>query len=114
MLPKAARIRLTRDFERVFSARRSLSGRFVRMAFVSEIGSQSRLGIITSTKVSKKATIRNKLRRRVRSIIAPALPLLKPYVDIVVMCQPAAATASFKDFENDVRSCLHRIFPNIV
>ena len=114
MLPKAARIRLTRDFERVFSARRSLSGRFVRMAFVPAIGSQSRLGIITSTKVSKKATVRNRLRRRVRSIMGPTLPLLRPPIDMVVMCQPAAATAPFKDFESDVRACLHRIFPNIV
>ena len=113
MLPKACRIRLKRDFERIFDFRRSVSGRFVRFA-CAPAGlpkqSISRFGIVTSAKVSKRAVVRNRLRRRVRVAIAEALPFLKPPLDIVIICQPAAAKCTADEFREDIRIALGKIF----
>lgn len=110
MLPKSGRIRLTREFERIFATRRSFSGRFVRLAFALSALPYTRCGIVISTKVSKKAVVRNKLRRRVRSIFSEYQSRLLPPRDIVVICLPSAATADFSEFKADIKRSLAVIF----
>ncbi len=114
MLPKSGRIRLTREFERIFASRLSYSGRFMRLAFVNSEQPHSRCGIVISTKVSKRAVVRNKLRRRVRSIIAELSPKLLPPRDVVVICLPAAAKADFSEFKADLEASLSRIYRKVL
>ncbi len=110
MLAKANRVRLKRDFERVFASPRSLQCRFFRLKAVLTESEVTRFGIVTSAKVSKKAVARNRLRRRLRSILATELPALPVGYDIVIFCQPAAATAGFAELRAEVAGAFGRLF----
>ena len=44
----------------------------------------TKIAIVISTKIAKKATVRNKLRRQVRGALAEMLPSLAPGQDIVI------------------------------
>lgn len=109
MLNSAERLRLKRDFEAVFAARRSVPGRLVRLAYTDNHLSLTRVGIVTSTKVSKKAVVRNKIRRRLRSIFKQELPRLSATYDIVCLCSPATASVSFQELREDVVRALDNL-----
>lgn len=51
----------------------------------------TRIGISISTKVSKRAVIRNKLKRQIRAAFRCLLPKLSPGWRLVVIVQPSAA-----------------------
>lgn len=110
MLPKSGRIRLTREFERIFASRQSYAGRFARLAFVRSEQPASRCGIVISTKVSKRAVVRNKLRRRIRAVFAEILPQLSPAKDVAVICFPSAAKADFVEFRSDLLASFSQVY----
>lgn len=110
MLPKGNRVRKTREFERVFSSRLSVYGSFVRLSYSPGTTSLTRCAVVVSTKISKKAVIRNKLRRRARAVIKKVLPVLTPPLDIVITCLKGSEVVSYHDFELDILKSLQKIF----
>jgi ribonuclease P protein component len=114
MLPKGNRVRKTREFERVFSSRLSVYGKFVRISYSPGTTNITRCAVIVSTKISKKAVIRNKIRRRVRKIISDVMPQLTPSTDLVISCLPKSNLALYKDFKADILTSLQKIFKKIL
>ncbi len=102
MFDSARRLRLKREFEAVFAARRSVTGKFARLAYLKTQAPLTRFGIVTSAKVSKKAVIRNRLRRRLRMIFKDISADSGGGYDIVCMCLPAAAASTFQELRDDV------------
>jgi len=110
MLPKGNRVRKTREFERVFSSRLSVFGTYVRISYSPGIKNTTRCAVIVSTKISKKAVIRNKIRRRARVVVGKLMPSLTPPLDLVITCLSKSAIVSYKDFEADIKNSLQKIF----
>src|SRR5688572_14087191 len=54
---------------------------------------ESRYGISTSRKLGS-AVVRNRVRRRIRSILRDLGPRIEPGWDILIVCRPAAATTT--------------------
>jgi ribonuclease P protein component len=113
MIPKTHRVRKTREFERVFSSRQSVYGRFVRISYIYGVVNITRCAVVISTKVSKKAVIRNKIKRRVRIIITRLLPELLPPLDLVIVCLPTSIEANIKEFEEDIRKTLEKVYKKV-
>ncbi len=110
MLPKGNRVRKTREFERVFSSRLSVYGSFARLSYSPATSNLTRCAVVVSTKISKKAVMRNKIRRRARVVIKKVLPSLTPPVDIVITCLKGSELVSYHDFEIDIMKSLQKIF----
>ena len=51
----------------------------------------ARIGISISTKVSKKAVVRNRLKRQISAVLSELLPKLTPEWRLVVVVKPTAA-----------------------
>ena len=51
----------------------------------------ARIGISISTKVSKKAVVRNRLKRQIAAVLYELLPKLAPQWRLVVVVKPTAA-----------------------
>lgn len=64
----------------------------------------SRIGIIVSTKVSKKAVVRNKIKRRIRESVLKMLPKIKNGFDIVLIVRPIAVNEG--DFFEEIEVVL--------
>lgn len=100
MVAKANRLKARSDFQAVFQAgirhkSSHLTLRALRMQQsmlatpTAEI-TPAKLGISVSTKVSKRAVIRNRIKRQIRAAFRSLLPQVAPGWRIVIVVQPRA------------------------
>ncbi|MGQ9896178.1 MAG: ribonuclease P protein component [Acidobacteriota bacterium] len=92
---KQARLRVPREFQRVYRQGRQLhSSLFTIFVAPNRLG-RTRLGITTSRKVSKSAVVRNRCRRRLREVFRQQQATLPVGWDIVVNAKFQLTTASY-------------------
>lgn len=116
MLPKFQRLRHSRDFSKVYRlGRKAVSAHFVVRVWEpsSEDGGTVRsshqheetkqVGIVVSQKVSKRAVVRNRLKRQVRAIMAQFLPQLSPRLWVVINLRPGADQCEYGDFLQELK-----------
>jgi len=113
MLPRGARLKRNRDFKAVYAQRRSYSCStlvlYVR-AMRSRSGEETpsgttRIGLVISKKVSKRAHDRNLLKRRLREICRQAvLTRIRPDVtaDLIIAARSAAMEVDYTRLAADV------------
>ena len=109
-LPKAARVAKRREFLRVYETGRKLFSRYCVLFVAANDLSHSRVGI-TVTKKLGKANVRNRLKRWTREVYRrqrEPLHLDARPLDFIVNVKPAAATATFADFRDDLQRALGR------
>lgn len=70
---------------------------------------QSRFGFVVSTKVSKKAVERNRIKRRLRDIIRKNIDNIKAGFDIVVIASPLSNKAKYQIIKDDLIDLLKKL-----
>jgi ribonuclease P protein component len=109
MLNKSRRLRLTRDFERIFSKGRSINSSLFKLRILKNTFNFSRFAVVVSTKVSKRAVIRNRLRRRVWSVIAKNSYTIPKGLDIVFIALVGASQADFSGTQSEINYLLKKL-----
>ena len=106
MFPASKRIHTTKDILHVLrhGARRNQA--VVACSFVKKPGTVSRVAVIVDTKVSKKATVRNLCKRRVRAILQASV---LPVGDLVVRLRPGAPDLTFGQLQANLTACLRSL-----
>ena len=99
------RLRESRSFARVRKAGRCRRGPELVMCCLGNDMPYCRFGIVASKRVGNAVT-RNRVKRRLRAILANHLTHIKSGFDIVVICRPSAARLAFRSLE---AACLHLI-----
>lgn len=102
MLPRAARLKRSRDFQAVYNRRRSFGGAhlvlYLRARSAREPVLGMRIGFVISKKVARRAHERNQLKRRLREICRTRLlPALHPEsgFDAVFVARASAPSLGF-------------------
>lgn len=93
MLPRDQRLRAREDFQRVYRAGRAWAHPLMVLHVVQRPEGR-RAGFSISKKVGT-ATVRNRLRRRLREIVRAQAPGWKEGFDAVFVARPDAAAAEF-------------------
>lgn len=125
MLPQANRLRHWRDFKAVYQKGmrrygRHLTVRGLRLPRVihedvlssdhSQLNQLSqpptRIGISVSQKVSKKAVVRNRLKRQIRAALRQLLPRLQPGWYVIVGVRPSALECEYAQFLQELEQLL--------
>lgn len=88
MFPKLYRLKKKSNFERLLKNGKSQSGRLLAIKFIDSLGEGNRFGFLAPKKSFKKATQRNKVRRKLREQFRQKLSIIKPGVDIIVIAKP--------------------------
>ena len=83
----------------VFKKGKSFKESFLILRFVSAKAKDFRCGIVVSKKVSKKAFVRNKIKRRIRAIVRPMIPKIKKKTDTVLFALPGLEKKDFWETE---------------
>ncbi len=126
MLPKPYRLRLSRDFSRVYqSGRKAVSPHLVvrvlkrtqeaqpervEPSFCAHASPEPlRVGIVVSQKVSKRAVVRNRLKRQIRAIMATLIPDLPPNLWIVINLRPGADQCEYGEFLRELKQLLKQL-----
>lgn len=111
MLPKANRLTKKKDFETVFNLGKGTKSDFLIYKMLKNNLSESRFGFVVSKKVSPKATVRNTVKRRLRSAVAKGLETLKSKKpsDVVIIALPSIKE---KDF-SEIKETINKVIKNV-
>ena len=94
-LPKAYRLKSRQDFQAVFrEGIRRHSSHFTLRALKPSLDTAppaTKIGIAISTKVSKRAVVRNKIKRQITAALYELLPKLVPGWRLVLIVKPTTA-----------------------
>jgi len=125
LLPQANRLKHWRDFKAVYQKGirrygRHLTVRGLRLPKVrpeNVLSSDNlqvnpkdppptRIGISVSQKVSKKAVVRNRLKRQIRAALRQLLPRLTPGWQVIVGVRPSALECDYAQFLQELEQLL--------
>jgi len=106
MLPLKNRLKKERDIKKVFRQGWGVKEESLLLKKIENSLKESRFCFVVPDSVSKKATIRNRLRRKMREIARNALPEIKKGFDVVLIALPGAEKKDFRQLKIE----LSRIF----
>jgi ribonuclease P protein component len=79
------RLRSRHDFKRIFQRGNRINGKYFTLYYLENKQTTCRWAVVVSTKVSKRAVRRNRLRRRLNSLIRESQAGLRLGYDIVIV-----------------------------
>lgn len=119
MLPKINRLRHPKDFKAVYSKGlhrktphlilRALRGQPYRTGknlTNSASVHPTRMGISISQKVSKRAVVRNRIKRQIRAAWHQFLPQVSPGWDVVIVVKPTADQCNYAEILQELKQLL--------
>jgi len=108
MLPKVNRLKKKKDLERVFKKGKRFKEDLLLLKIIKNNLELIRFGFVVSQKVSKKATVRNKIKRRLRAIIGRKIKKNKTGLDILFIVLPGLEKKKFQDVEKIINKLLQK------
>lgn|SRR3989338_3642754 len=106
---RAFRISRASDFRRVATGGRSFFSPLFRLRYAPNTQGRLRYAVAVSLRVSKKATVRNRLRRRFSEWLRQHLVGIQASVDLVFSPSAAAIAAPPKQLEAELVRALQRL-----
>ncbi len=112
-LPKAHRLRNRQDYRAVYDQGiRRYSPHLTLVALWSKEQDNSvstqetKIGISISKKVSKKAVVRNRIKRQIKGVIRSNLSKIRPGWKIVIVVKPKAVKCKYEHFLRELEELL--------
>ncbi|MEN9215985.1 MAG: ribonuclease P protein component [Gloeomargarita sp. HHBFW_bins_162] len=108
-LPRSYRLRGHRVFAAFYQNHQQQRGHFFRLRYRPHPDAQSiQAAVVVSSKISKKAVQRNRLKRQMRAAIRQLLPQCTPGWQMVITAQPPALTGQYSDFLRELEQLLQQ------
>ena len=108
MLSSEYRLRHEKDIKALFARGKSVFGIWLGMKFQPNKLSVSRFAVVVGTKVSKKAVVRNRLKRQIRAVIQEYLPRTNPGYDVLFFLKKEAIGKDFEEISKQVVQSLKK------
>ena len=106
MLPKANRLVKKADFQLLAQKGKPFYSPLFTLKVFKSAREASQFGIVISAKVSKKAVVRNKIKRRMTEIIKKMPASLAKNKKVMILVKPVAATKDYPVIKEE----LERLF----
>ncbi|MFC1789443.1 ribonuclease P protein component [Patescibacteria group bacterium] len=87
------------DFEKIIRQGKSIKEDLLFLKKIENNLDRSRFAISVSKKVSKKATTRNKIKRRIKNLLSKKILKIKKGVDLLFVALPGIEKKTFKEIE---------------
>ena len=107
MLALKNRLAKEKDFQNVFKKGKSFKQDFLVIKTAKSKLKDSRFGFVAGKNFSKKATERNKIKRRLREIIKKRFNQIKTGTDVVLIVMPGAEN-NFNKIEETLSKLLKK------
>lgn len=107
-LNKKNRLKKKKDFEGVFKEGKGVKGNFLFAKYLKNDLDFSRFAFIVSSKVSRKAVVRNRIRRVLSDISRARLKELSP-VDVILIADKRITESPRDKIEQDLESIFRKI-----
>ncbi len=108
MLSKINRLKKENDFRKILRRRESIRGNCLILKTAPNALGMVRVGISVSKKISKKATLRNKIKRRLAALMRMRIPQIKDGWDLFLIALPGLETKNFLETKEICDSLLRK------
>jgi len=102
MLSKENRLTKKKDFEYVFKKGKSFKEDFLIFKIIENHLGNPRFGFVVSKKISKKAILRNKIKRRISESVRCRIRKLKKRLDGVLLALPEIEKKDFWEIDETI------------
>jgi len=109
MLNKVNRLSKNKDFDKVFQAGRSGYQEILGVKLILNNLGYNRFGVLVGLKINKKATIRNKIKRRIKAAIRLDEPFLKKGYDCVVVVSPLILAKNYEEIRRALGAAFKKL-----
>jgi ribonuclease P protein component len=106
MLPPANRLRKEKDIKRVLAQKTGYRSGLLICKTAENGLDAARFCFMVSKRVSNKAVVRNRLKRRLREAVAALLPRMRAGKDCVLIAFPGLDVKTFEDLAAAVKRSL--------
>lgn len=108
MLSRKYRLRRRNDFSRLYRRGSTAHSRSFSLKYDHNRQGHPRIGVVASTKVSKKAVVRNRLRRQIYSQMREILPEINSGFDIIILVRTSAIGQNGNDLGQELRQAFSK------
>lgn len=108
MLAKIYRLKRKKYFEQVLKKGKSQGEEFLILKTLKNNLKTNRVGFVVGQKVSKKAVVRNKIKRRMREAVRANLGKLEPGYDLIFLAKKGIEEKSFFEIKKTVEELLRK------
>ncbi len=108
MLPQKYRLTKNKEFESVFKKGKGYKEQFLSLKLTDNDFDFSRFAFIVSNKISKKSTVRHKIKRRIREIIRLRINKIKNRKDVILIAQIGITDRGYREIEEVVDKLLKK------
>jgi len=110
MLPRYNRLAKKKEIDLVFKKGRSSYNKSLGVkCLINNNLTYNRFAVVVSNKVSKKAVIRNKIKRRIREIIKKELIKMVVGRDLIIITLPVIAEKNFTEIQQELCGIFARL-----
>lgn len=109
MLKKQFRVTSDRDIKKVYKKGLFKSGKLLKVNVLSNRRDFSRVAVVTSKKIEKRATRRNKVKRVTREAVKEIYSKIGKGYDIIINVKGEALGAKLVDIKSDLTSILKKL-----
>lgn len=109
---RANKTRLKRaDFTNIFKKGKTAYGRVAFLKFKKNNKGTCRFGVVVGLRVSKKAIIRNKIKRQIKEIVKGYFKNIKPEIDIIIVTKPLIVGERYKYIKEELEKLFKKLKP---
>ena len=109
MIARISTIKKSKDFQLLFKKAKSFKTQLFVLKSARNGSGEKRFGFVVSQKVSKKATVRNKVRRRLAEAVRAEIENIKEGLDIVLIALPGIDKKEFSAIKIALKEALSKI-----
>lgn len=102
MLKRKLSLKGEKKIELIFKKGKGFKESFLALKYIPSPQQNSHFGIIVSQKISKKATVRNKIKRRIRAILLHKQKMIEKPIECVLIVFPGAEKKHFKEIDETI------------
>ncbi|WP_281673151.1 ribonuclease P protein component [Pseudoramibacter alactolyticus] len=97
-----------KDFNDVFRKGQRFGNRHFQFYYLKNRENTNRLGIIVSKKVSKRAVVRNKIRRRIREAYRLHRGDFKTGYDLIIIAKERCVSTTYAEIEHSLTHLFYK------
>jgi len=114
MSTKINHLKTEKDFRKILREGKSVKEDLLVLKFIKNNFKKTRFAVSVSLKISKKATLRNKIKRRLRNLLGLKLPKIKRGTDLLLIALPGLENKDFWEIDEIVNKLFTKakIFKN--
>ncbi|PJE57640.1 MAG: ribonuclease P protein component [Candidatus Portnoybacteria bacterium CG10_big_fil_rev_8_21_14_0_10_38_18] len=97
------------DFNNLFEKGKTIAGEPVFLKFRRNNLKNNRFCFVVSLKVSKKSTIRNRIKRQLKNAVRENIKNIKPGLDIAIIAKPGIIGKRYWEIKEEIENLFQKL-----